>query len=251
MLLEPHRIGRQEFLLEALIIVLEFYRSSPAMAAASVMEKAEIKTVERHPVPGNSIASSFRLNQRLNEPETKPPTTTSTTMTMSNWRQKLMEPSNENIRPTTTTGILRYSGSKSSHQLVLNISENENNARFQNINLSANLSNRYTPTTDIMDRARCRSSETEPEHRHLTSWRQRLREQQEPMLLNLFNVAVISKHHDIILSKRMRDLFLRLREETYDPLVGLKVMSLNHCTGYKMEIFHIYLLFKSNVVRKD
>jgi hypothetical protein len=172
MMLEPHRVGRQEFLLEGLIVVLEFYRSSPPPVAIT-----QHKTIDREKlnfnspsVLGNGTTSCF-LNLRNREAEVEVPPSQHIS-----WRQKLSDHLNEN---TQTTPINRYTGSsKSSHQLILNVADNNNhdNSRF-NKNLIPDISARCS-SVEYVNRARCRSTELEPENRHLTSWRQRLREQQ-------------------------------------------------------------------------
>ena len=156
LILEPHRVGRQEFLLEALIVVLEFYRSSPTSTLDLPMASSG---------PGNSVSSCFGLAHHRDLDVDK--------NTVPSWRQKLEDNVNESSRIAA-----KYLGSKSSHQLVLNNSAMDKPATvYQNKNLAYQLTNRNTPV-DILDRARCRSVEIEPENRHLTSWRQRLREQQ-------------------------------------------------------------------------
>ena len=165
MILEPHRVGRQEFLLEALIIVLEFYRSSPTSTLTIDTTVTSFGHSDK-PGLGNGVSSCFGLAHRRDQ---EPDRTSAPS-----WRQKLDDNINESSRIAA-----KYLGSKSSHQLVLNNSELDKPVVtiFQNKNLTNHLSNQY-PTVDILDRARCRSAEIEPENRHLTSWRQRLREQQ-------------------------------------------------------------------------
>ena len=165
MMLEPYRVGRQEFLLEGLIVVLEFYRSSPPPTHKNVeREKLNLKAPL---ILGNGTTSCF-LNHRPRESEVEIPSQ------HISWRQKLSDHLNENSRTTS-----RYTGSsKSSHQLCLSIADNNinDNSRI-NKNLIPDISTRCS-SVEYVDRARCRSTEIEPENRHLTSWRQRLREQQ-------------------------------------------------------------------------
>ena len=168
MMLEPHRIGRQEFLLEGLIIVLEFYRLEAKSTAD--LQKVQLMDIESDkPIVPHSLlhATNYLEHKR---PELSKPQTT--------WRQKIIDHQiAENSR--AKGNVTRYTGaSKSSHQLILNSSDYDSPVLVNKNDAPELPHSARCSSVEYQDRTRCRSIEIEPENRHLTSWRQRLREQQ-------------------------------------------------------------------------